>query len=78
MSDFVIVKNIKSPIGDVYITGETPNEDVDYTLMVEVALYEITEKKGTGEENPDKVYRFEPTGTIRLIDPNGKPETPSL
>lgn len=66
MSDFVVVRNIKAPFGDVYITGDQPKEDTDYTLMVDVALYEERSKKGTGDEG-DKTFIFVPTGPIRLI-----------
>lgn len=72
MSDFVVIRNIKAPLNDVHVTGDTPQENVDYNLMVDVSLAEVREKKSTGEENPDKTYIFVPTGAIRLIDINGK------
>jgi len=68
MSDFVVVRNLKSPLGDVHITGGVPEDNVDYSLMVDVSLYEVREKKGTGEEEPDKTFIFVPTGEMRLIN----------
>lgn len=68
MSDFLVVRNIKAPLSDVHITGDTPEENIDYALMVDVALNEVREKKSTGDENPDKTFIFIPTGDIRLIN----------
>lgn len=69
MSDFLVVRNIKSPLGDVHISGDEPKENVDYNLMVDVSLYEVREKKGTGDEDGGtKTYIFVPTGPIRLIN----------
>jgi hypothetical protein len=67
MSDFILIKNLKGSLGDVYITDGMPFENTDYTLMVDVSLEEVTTKTGTGEVTPPKKYTFQPTGQIRLI-----------
>lgn len=59
---------MRAPLADVHITGDIPEDNVDYSLMVDVALNEVREKKGTGDENPDKTFIFIPTGDIRLIN----------
>ena len=67
MSDFVVIKNIKSGLGDIH-PPTAPQDNIDYSLMVDVSLAEVREKKGTGEDNPDKTYIFEPTGPIHLVN----------
>jgi hypothetical protein len=68
MSDFVVIRNLKASLGDVYITGGEPVENLDYNLMVDVCLEEIREKKSTGEEDGGKkTYIFQPVGQIRLV-----------
>jgi hypothetical protein len=70
MSDFVVIKNLKAPLADIQITDGVVEENVDYALMVDVALYEEKIKKGTGEETPDRTFVFQPTGSIVLINKN--------
>lgn len=70
MSDFVVVKNIKASLADIQITDGMPLDNVDYALMVDVALYEEKIKKGTGEENPDRTFIFQPSGSIVMINKN--------
>jgi hypothetical protein len=67
MSNFVVVRNMKSPMQDISINGE-PDENVTYNLMVDVCLSEIREKKGTGDEQPDKTYIFTPVGDLRFVN----------
>lgn len=79
MSDFIVVKNIKASLGDISISDPTPDENAEYTLMVDVSLYEQKIKKGTGEENPATTFVFEPIGRIVLVNKNklGLTETPT-
>lgn len=70
MSDFVVVKNLKAPLADIQITDGVPQDNVDYALMVDVALYEEKIKKGTGEENPDRTFIFQASGPIVMINKN--------
>lgn len=70
MSDFVVVKNLKAPLSDIQITDGLPVDNVDYALMVDVALYEEKIKKGTGEENPDRTFIFQASGPIVMINKN--------
>lgn len=68
MSDFVVIRNLKASLADIQVTDGKIEDNVDYCLMVDVALTEEKIKKGTGEENPDKVFTLVPTGGIVLIN----------
>lgn len=67
MSDFIVIRNLKAPRHDVSITDDIIEEDTDYSLMVDVSLYEERKKKGTGEDG-DSTFVFIPTGPIRLLN----------
>lgn len=78
MRGFVVVKNIKSPLEDVLITGDIPVKNVDYMLLADVSLLEKRVKQVEAEdEDEDVTFIFEPTGRLHLVkkDPNAPDPT---
>lgn len=76
MKGFAVVKNIKANLAD--IISEIPEKNVDYTLLVDVSLYEkIVKQVEVDEEDEDTTFIFKPTGMIRLVRSNPNDNRPT-
>lgn len=77
MKGYVVIKNLKGNLED--ISSETPEKNIDYTLLVDVALLEKRVKQvETDDEDEDVTFIFQPVGEIRLIRKNYDSPTPEL